>query len=138
MRIFVLDSSATLGFILKDEQSDSALKVFEAIENAAETHVPNLWWLETANGLLMAERRKRISQAETSEALQVIQALGVQTDIETSSQVIHETASLARQHGLTIYDAAYLELTMRRNATLATADKLLEKAARAVGVKILS
>ena len=138
MKIFVIDSSVTLGFLLKDEQSDSALKVFEAIENAAETHVPNLWWVETANGLLMAERRKRISQAETSEALQMIQMLGVQTDIDTSSQVVHETVSLARLHGLTVYDAVYLELTMRRNATLATADKLLEKAARRVGISILS
>ena len=138
MRIVVIDSSVTLGFLLKDEQSDFALNVFEAIENAAETLVPNLWWVETANGLLMAERRKRISQTETSEALQIIQMLGVQTDNETSAQVVHETVSLARQHGLTVYDATYLELTMRRNATLATADKQLEKAARSVGVKILS
>lgn len=138
MRFFVIDSSVTLGFILKDEQSEFALKVFEAIENAAEVHVPSLWWIETANGLLMAERRKRISQSQTNEALQVIQMLDVQTDADTSSQIIHETVSLARQHGLTAYDAAYLELTMRHNAILATADKLLEKAAKSVGAKILS
>jgi len=138
MRVVVIDSSVTLGFLLRDEQSDSALKIFEAIENGAETHVPSLWWMETANGLLMAERRKRISQTQTTEALQMIQMLDVQTDTETSSQVVKETVSLARQYGLTVYDAAYLELSMRRHATLATADKQLEKAARSVGVKILS
>jgi predicted nucleic acid-binding protein len=137
MRTVVIDSSVTLASVLKDEQSEVALRIFEAIENA-EVHVPTLWWMETANALLMAERRKRISQAEVSEALQMIHMLGVRTDTEVSSQVVHEAVSLARQHGLTVYDAAYLELTIRHNAILATTDKLLEKAARSVGIKILN
>ena len=137
MRKAVIDSSVTLGFILRDEQSAFAIRVFDALENVAEIYVPSLWWIETANGLLMAERRKRISQNETFEALQTIQKLSVQTDMDGASQAVLETVALARQYRLTVYDAAYLELTLRMKATLATADRALINAAKEAGVSVL-
>jgi predicted nucleic acid-binding protein len=48
------------------------------------------------------------------------------------TQVIH----LSRVYNLTAYDATYLELAMRRAATLATFDRKLADAARAAGVRV--
>jgi predicted nucleic acid-binding protein len=132
----VIDGSTALGFLLADEEPESATRALDAIENGVPTIVPAHWCVEVANGLIMAERRKRVSQAEASEALNLVAALPVVTDEQTAQRAFSDTAALARQYGLTIYDAAYLELAMRRGASLATTDGALAKAAKAAGVPI--
>ena len=136
MKALVIDGSTTLGFLLRDEQSAVALKALDAIENGIPTFVPAHWCVEVANGLIMAERRKRATQADITEAMGLVASLPVHADEETAQKAGSDTASLARQYGLTIYDAAYLELAMRRGATLATTDHALAKAARVSGVTI--
>ena len=138
MKALVIDGSTTLGFLLKDEQSGSAMKALNAIEGGVPTYVPAHWCVEVANGLIMAERRKRASQADITEALGLVAALPVLADDETAQKAGSDTAALARQYGLTIYDAAYLELAMRRGASLATTDHALAKAAKSAGVGLLS
>ena len=137
MNTLVIDASATLGFLLKDEQADTCLKALKTMEQGANTYVPTHWWLETANGLLMAERRKRASQVDVTEALQLLRALPIETDDETAQRSGGETMALARQYALTSYDAAYLELAIRRKARLVTTDRALAAAAADVGVLIL-
>jgi predicted nucleic acid-binding protein len=134
----VLDGSTTLGFLLEDERFSQALNASKVIEEGRTTYVPVHWWLETANGLLMSERRKRISQVKTSEALHVLYAMPVITDQQTAIPCNGDTASLARQYELTIHDAAYLELAMRCGSVLATADRELAAAAHRAGVEVLS
>jgi predicted nucleic acid-binding protein len=92
--------------------------------------------VEVANGLIMAERRQRASQADITEALNLVAALPVEIDGETARRAVSDTAALARQYRLTIYDAAYLELAMRRRAALATSDNALIMAAKQAGVAI--
>jgi predicted nucleic acid-binding protein len=138
MKALVLDGSIALGFILKDERSPGALKVLERLEDGLPAFVPAHWHLEVANGLIMAERRRRATQADITEALQLVQALPVATDPETSQRATSDTAALARQYHLTIYDAAYLELALRRHAALSTTDHDLAKAAKAAGVEIFA
>jgi predicted nucleic acid-binding protein len=101
------------------------LKALHALEKGTKIFVPAHWGVEVANGLIMAERRKRASQADITEALGLVAALPVASDEETTRRACSDTAALARQYGLTIYDAAYLELAMRCGATLATTDKAL-------------
>lgn len=132
----VIDGSTALGFLLADEQPESASKALDAVESGVPTLVPAHWCVEVANGLIMAERRKRASQAEVTEALNLVSALPVITDEQTAQRAFGDTAALARQYGLTIYDAAYLELAMRRGASLATSDEALAKAANAAGVTV--
>jgi predicted nucleic acid-binding protein len=136
MKALVIDGSTTIGFLLKDEQSASALKALDAVESGIPTFVPAHWCVEVANGLIMAERRKRASQADITEALSLASALPILEDDQTAQRAGSATAALARQYGLTIYDAAYLELAMRRGAALATTDHALAKAAKAAGVAI--
>jgi len=136
MKALVLDGSVALGFILKDERSPAALKVLERLEAGLPAFVPAHWHLEVANGLIMAERRRRATQADITEALYLIQALPVATDPETAQRATADTAALARQYHLTVYDAAYLELALRRKAALSTTDHDLAKAAKAAGVEV--
>jgi predicted nucleic acid-binding protein len=138
MRALVIDGSTVLGFLLRDERDAGASRALAAIEAGVPTFIPAHCPVETANGLLMAERRKRITQSDVTEALGLLGALPLTTDIETATKAGGETMALARQYGLTIYDAAYLELAMRRGASLATNDLDLAKAAQAAGVALLS
>jgi predicted nucleic acid-binding protein len=86
----------------------------------------------------MAERRKRATQADISESLLLVRRLPVITDDETAHRSGVETFSLARQYALTIYDAAYLELALRKKSSLATLDKALARAATSAGLAVLA
>jgi len=137
MNSLVIDCSTTVGFVLPDEQDVISLKALDAIEKKTPTYVPAHWCFEVTNALLTAERRSRASQSNIADFLNQIQALPVIVDEETARQATKTTYTLARQFGLTIYDAAYLELALRRRATLATNDRDLLKAAKAAGVMVL-
>ena len=137
MKALVLDGSTTLGFLMKDEREPQALSALTAIESGTPAYAPAHWCVEVANGLITAERRKRASQAEITEALNLVRELPIIVDDETCQRVGSESAALARQYGLTLYDAAYLELAMRLGASLATSDHALIKAAKSAGVPVL-
>ncbi len=137
MSALVLDGSAGLGMLLLDERSPATAKTYVAMTDASAVYVPSHWWLETANALLMAERRQRILEADVHDLLQYLQRMNVITDDQTSLQCAEKTTVLARAYGLTVYDAAYLELALRRRAVLATADRALAKAAGTAGVQVL-
>jgi predicted nucleic acid-binding protein len=100
-------------------------------------HVPALWLWETANVLVQAERRGRISPAAIRTYLGLLEGLPISIDQPSTASVWHDTLALARSHRLTSYDAAYLELSLRRGLPLATRDKALQAAARLEGVPLM-
>lgn len=127
---YVIDPSVALAWLLPDETSSSADVIRQTIVDGEKAWIPAHWRLEVGNGLLMAERRGRISTAQADLALSLLDAVPLEKDEETAGQVPGRTLGLARKHGLTLYDAAYLELAQRRAAILATCDNALLKAAR--------
>ena len=129
MPCYVVDPSVALAWLLPDETNTPADAARQAIENGADAWIPSHWWVEVSNALLMAERRGRITAEGVAQALSLIDALPLEEDEETAEQIPMRTFALARKHGLTIYDAAYLELAQRRGALLATFDSQLIKAA---------
>lgn len=96
--------------------------------------MPDLWHLEVANTLIVGERRKRSTQANTVKWIGFLAALPITVDEATKAHAFGNTLSLAREHNLSAYDAAYLELALRRGLPLATLDDKLKAAAQAVGV----
>ena len=132
---FVLDASVTLGWCFEDEGSE-AVAALERARTAA-VHVPAVWPLEIANALVVAGRRKRISEAEAARFLELVAALPI--DIEPPPQLgqLPMLLALARAHGISAYDASYLDLALRRGAPLATLDAGLAAAAVAAGVELL-
>lgn len=126
MTALVVDASVAAAWILPDEHSEGAeaLKI-EIAERGIL--VPALWWAETRNVLLMAERRGRIDADVTAEALVQLGRLPVAFDSEPEEGAL---LSLARAHQLSVYDALYLELARRKGTALATLDKRLAAACR--------
>lgn len=132
---FVVDSSVTLAWCLKDERNAYARKVEDAvIEGSA--FAPALWPYEVANALAMAERRGRLAVAEREEILEAIAALGI--SVEAGPQAVpNELISLAQRWKLTAYDAAYLHLAQSQNVPIATIDAKLVRAAKVIRVDVL-
>ncbi len=99
--------------------------------------VPALWFYEVGNGLLMANRRKRITFGQIDGFLTRLKALPIEAELQTPDQLL-ELPRLAQEHNLTNYDAAYLALAMRLNLPLATIDAELQRAAATAGVEIVT
>lgn len=127
---FVLDSSIAAVWCLRDERSSLAERALDAA-GAAPALVPALFWFEVRNLVVQNERRGRLSEADGAAFLALLDQLGLEVDTLPSSAGV---LSLAREHRLTAYDATYLELARRRGLSLATLDRPLAEAARAVGV----
>jgi predicted nucleic acid-binding protein len=135
MSRFVLDTSVAASWFFEDEGGDYSSVVLESLNNA-EAFVPSLWPLEITNVLIIAERRKRCSEAEAARFIELLDNLPITIDEETAHRAMHATYQLAREYGLTAYDASYLELAMRLGVPLATMDRQLADAAQKAGVSI--
>lgn len=131
----VLDSSVAIAWCFPDERDDYSQSVLDALASVP-AFVTDLWHLEVANALLVGERRKRSTQAETVAWLGFLADLPITVDEETRARAFNDITSLAREQGLSAYDAASLELAMRRGLPLATLDEELKAAAEAVGVAL--
>ena len=133
MNDFVLDASVALAWFLDDEQAPQADNVRARLMRDRAL-VPQLWHLEVRNGLIIAERRGRLSATRMDECLDALKWLPIQTD---SEGVLEMVVSLARLHNLSSYDAVYLELAKRRDAALASLDGALLRAAAKETVVLL-
>ena len=135
MSELVIDSSAALSWCFEDEASPASDALFERVRDRGAV-VPGLWHLEVANVLLQAERRGRIATGDVATRLELIAELPITTDDETTARAWREILALARAEGLTTYDAAYLELAIRRGLPLQTRDRALATAAGRCGVAV--
>ena len=137
MTALVIDSSAALSWCFEDEASPETDALFERVRDLGAV-VPGLWHLEIANVLLQAEKRGRITAGDVTMRLDLIAALPITTDSETTARAWREILALARAQGLTTYDAAYLELAIRRGLPLQTKDEALIGAAKRCSVTVPS
>jgi predicted nucleic acid-binding protein len=133
---FVVDNSVTLAWVIDDEINESSEKLFDLAQTNGVV-VPLLWKIENANTLLICEKRARIKQSQLESAIARYALLNIEIDPHTLTHIWGKTLDLARQYNLTVYDATYLELALRRNLPLASDDKDLRKAAAAAGVQLL-
>ncbi|MGZ3470566.1 MAG: type II toxin-antitoxin system VapC family toxin [Isosphaeraceae bacterium] len=132
---FVLDGSVTMVWGFEDEADEYAEAILERMPDL-QAHVPSLWPLEVANALLVGERRRRITSAETARFLAILGAFPITVDEQTVAHAWTDTMHLARAHNLSSYDAAYLELAIRLGLPLAALDGKLKTAAGAMGVPL--
>lgn len=126
---FVLDCSITMAWCFEDENTEYSNSILEEL-NHVKAIVPTIWSLEVANVLLLAKKNKRITEVQSSSFIDALSVLPITVDTTTSIRAMHSIFSLASQLGLTIYDAAYLELAVREQIPLVTLDKQLVKAAK--------
>lgn len=139
MTAFVLDASVTMSWLLSDGKPadrDYAKAVLEALKDPAiRATVPVTWGLGVANVIARAEDRGLLSEAQSEAFLEMLGSAPIRSDEATFSKALADTLHLARRHGLSSYDASYLELALRTGSPLATLDSDLAKAARKAGVK---
>ena len=133
---FVLDCSITMTWCFGDEATAAAYAVLDRL--ASETAVvPPHWYLEVGNVLIMAEKRKRISTDATTEFLKLLGALDIEIDSVPADSTFPHIVPLCRKYSLTSYDAAYLELAIRRQLPLASLDTELRAGAKRAGISLL-
>ncbi|CCQ52575.1 MULTISPECIES: type II toxin-antitoxin system VapC family toxin [Crocosphaera] len=133
---FVLDCSISISWVLVDEDDDYANSILDLMTDAT-AFVPEIWSLEVVNTLLVAERRNRMTIEQSEQAIKLLQSLPIVIDTLTSSQAFQQTLKLGREQSLASYDAAYLELALRKNLPLATNDNRLIEAAKRCQVRLM-
>jgi predicted nucleic acid-binding protein len=130
---FVLDASVAITWAFLEEDLAAAVASLKRLDAEAAI-VPIAWWFEVRNVLLHNERRQRISEADAGSFLHVIGTLDIEIDRSPDEAAL---MTLGRRHRLTVYDAAYLELALRRVVPLATLDRTLAEAARREGISLI-
>ena len=133
----VLDASMALAWMFDDERTPAADRVLGLVEEEG-ADVSSLWPLEIANALRSATRRGRCDEAFVDRSLADFGRLGIAVDPETAARAWCDIKDLSRAEDVTIYDAAYLELALRRACPLASADRSLIGAARRRGLEVLT
>jgi len=127
----VLDASVAMAWMLPAEvDRDRAAAVMERVVLAGAI-VPPLWHIEVGNALIVNERRGRLTPQQVPILLRHLAALPVSIDADMAAWVWTDAVGLARTHGLSLYDATYLELARRTRLPLATFDQRLARAAAA-------
>lgn len=137
MKEFVLDCSATVPWVFASEATPETDALLDSLTAGAKAWVPALWHLELGNVLLGAQRKGRIDKAGIEQFLSALAVYDIEVDPETMAVAWSKTLAFAESYGLTVYDATYLELALRRGLPLATLDESLHKAMQKAGGKLL-
>jgi len=136
MSAFVVDTSIALKWFLEDEEDRAdSLNILKGISETNRPVVPWLWFYEIGNALTFAVRRKRVVFEQVEEFLRLLEQMPIDVDEPDRAKALR-LPYLCREHNLTTYDAAYLELAMRLQLPLATCDNALIRAAADVGVQL--
>jgi predicted nucleic acid-binding protein len=134
--VFVLDASLTLAWAFSEEETDFARAALaEVLQHVVVA--PGVWPLEIANAVVAAARHGRFGANDVPYFIELVRGLDVEVDDRAHLAAFDAILELAYEHGLSSYDAAYLELALRLEAPLATLDAGLARAARAAGVELL-
>jgi predicted nucleic acid-binding protein len=134
---WVIDSSIGISWVHAEQATVEADALLRQVSAGPLFLVPHFWFVETANILLVLQRRKRITPSDRATYLASLEGLRLQIDNEAPQIAYHAVSELAEKHGLTVYDATYLELALRRKLGLATRDEALRRVAKTLGVKTL-
>lgn len=132
---FVLDAATALSWAFGDQRDEASLGALRRLRGG-EALVPSIWGLEVANGLAMAERWGRISAAESARFTRLLRALPI-TEVPTEpGRPLEALLRLARDHDVSVYGAAYLDVALRYGVPLVTRDERVGAAARRQGVPV--
>jgi predicted nucleic acid-binding protein len=138
MSEFVLDNSVAMRWHLESEKTIDQKYAESVLSTLVESEavVPNLWHLEATNVLIAAEQRGDTTTGEVERFIAQLENLPIHVDPQTANQSFNRILALSRAYKLSSYDAAYLELAVRKGLPLATLDKNLQKAAKKADVSI--
>jgi len=133
----VVDSSVAIAWVVRSQSSDAADQLLGEVQSGELFLVPVLWMFEVANALVSLRRRRRVEEHQYQQARIDLNDLRPAVDDEGSRLAFDKTSELAQRYDLSVYDAVYLELAIRRAVPLASRDATLNKAAKRAGVRTL-
>lgn len=133
----VIDASMTVAWLFAAERAEAPRAVLRRVAREGAV-VPSLWKLEVGNVLRNAVRRKTCTSGYAGRCLARLARLQIAVDPETDAHAWGRTRELSTAHDLTVYDAAYLELAIRRSRALASCDTDVIAAGRREGVEVLA
>ena len=137
MSRFVLDASVVLTWCFPDENAAEAQHVAGMFKRGDTAIAPSFWPHEVLNALLVGEKRKRISKQQVGSFLDDLATLPIVLEQFPTSIVFDRIQHLSREHGLTAYDAAYLDLALGSGLSLATLDEDLVRACKRARVRLV-
>ena len=138
--LVVIDASMALAWLFERQQPSDIERANRLLVACGEASwwIPGLWHLEVSNALLVAERRSVLPQTDSDGFLARLSSLPFFTDSDPVADRRSRILALARSHGLSSYDATYLELAQRLGAAIASFDRQLNQAAVALGVALFA
>jgi predicted nucleic acid-binding protein len=134
---FVLDASIVLSWCFPDENAALAQQVAGMFKQGDTAVAPSFWPHEVLNALLVAEKRRRVSKELVRSFLDDLAALPIGLEQYPAGVVFDRIHSLSREHGLTAYDAAYLDLALDSGLPLATLDEDLVRACKKARARLV-
>ncbi len=111
-----------------------AEEILERLLNGAVAHVPVLWLYEAIAVTTKAQRAGTVTEKDAHGLIEDLRSLEIVVDHDGAEMVLFEVRRLAVEYRLSGYDAAYLELALRKGLPLATLDEELRRAAVSAGV----
>lgn len=133
---YVLDCSAALSWLFEDESSPMIDSLLDALPTSTAI-VPDLWYIELANSLNVAIKRKRLDVKKVEQIIDRVLLLPIHVSSIHSNDVLTRVRKLAKQHGLSVYDAVYLDLALQLQMPLATLDEKLKTSAHQEGIAVI-
>ena len=133
---FVVDCSIAMAWLFNDEATPKTGALLNRLTTETAL-VPAWWFIEITNVLAMAERKGRITPAQSEAFIADLGKLGIERDDEAPDRAFTYLLALCRRHRLASYDAIYLDLAVRRNLPLATLDEDLRETAKKLGIRLL-
>ena len=137
MSRFVLDASVVLTWCFPDENAGMAQHIAGIFKQGGTAVAPSFWPHEVLNALLVGEKRKRISKELVRSFLDDLAMLPIVLEQVPAGVVFERIQRLSREHGLTAYDAAYLDLALDSGLPLATLDEDLVRAAKKARARLV-
>jgi predicted nucleic acid-binding protein len=133
----VFDASTAFAWVHPAQATEGTDDLLLRLKRGLVLVVPVIWFQETANALLVLERRKRLKAGDRREALRMLSGLNAKPDYDGIPLIFTKVSELAEVHCLSVYDATYLELALREQLPLASLDPPLQRSARKCGVTVL-
>jgi len=133
---FVVDNSVVMSWCFKDETNQYADAILDRLSDAT-AFVPSIWPLEVVNVLLVAERKKHLSEADSVRFITLLSQLPIIVEHERPERMMKDLLALAGSNNLSSYDASYLDLSMRKGIPIATLDARLITASKKTNIPIL-
>jgi predicted nucleic acid-binding protein len=134
---FVVDASVGFSWVAESQATPETDQLLREAAAGTTAVVPSFWYLEMANALLTVQRRHKLTPVQRKAARDKLAVMQFTVDDEAARNAFGQISDLAEKYGLTVYDAAYLEIALRRKMSLATRDDALRNAGKQCGLKLL-